>query len=71
MFCYKFTSDPINPHQPIHVSVSTRLLTTNQMEAIDSRSEEERLTEEGSRNLQTIQSCLTTLGIRLYLLMSR
>lgn len=69
MFCYRFTSDPINPHQPIHVS--TRLLTTNQMEAIDSRSEEERQTEERSRNLQTIQSCLTTLGIRLYLLMSR
>lgn len=45
MFCSSFMSGPIN--QPIHVS--TRLLLTNNKEAIDSRSGEERSTTEGKK----------------------
>lgn len=48
MFCSSFMSGPINQHQPIHVS--TRLVLTNHIEAIDSRSEEERSTTEGKKN---------------------
>lgn len=55
-------SGPINQHQPIHVS--TRLLPTNHIEAIDSRSEEERSTTEGNKN-QHLKHILTTRGIRL------
>lgn len=60
MYYYSIRLDPINPHQPIQVS--TRLLHTNQTEAVDSRSEEERSTEEGSTNLQTSQSCFNNPG---------
>lgn len=60
MYYYSSRLDPINPHQPIQVS--TRLLHTNQTEAVDSRSEEERSTEEGSTNLQTSQSCFNNPG---------
>lgn len=62
MFCSTFMSGPINQHQPIHVS--TRLLLTNHIEAIDSRSEEERSTTEGKKN-QHIKHILTTRGISL------
>lgn len=62
MFCSSFLSGPINQHQPIHVS--TRLLLTNHIEAIDSRSGEERSTTEGNKN-KNLKHMLTTWGIRL------
>lgn len=63
MFCYRLMSGPINPHQPIHLS--TRLLPINQTEAIDSRSEDERSTEERNRKFQISQSCFNNPGYTL------
>lgn len=55
-------SGPIIQHQPIHVSF--RLLLTNHIEEIDSRSEEKCSATEGNKN-QHLKHIFTTRGIRL------
>lgn len=62
MFCYIFVSGPVKQHHPTHTS--TRFQLIDQTETIDRRSEEERTTE-------YFKDVLTTLGIRLFLFMSR